>query len=187
LKPFSPKSGPPYPSRRTTRQVSVMTKRYNDHKNRNLGSVSAKIVMFFSPTLRLPTPIPVLGPPPAPYRALTHSWKKKKLLAPPAHQSPPPHAWGRDAPKIVPPDPRRLRLLWRPRTSSRPLHSCSGVASTLRPRCLPRTESMLEASKSSLPRRASYLLVRRWRWAMIGVISWLELVVMDWLLVAVQE
>jgi hypothetical protein len=32
-----------------------MTKRWNDHKNRNLGDVSVKNVILFSPTLRLST------------------------------------------------------------------------------------------------------------------------------------
>jgi hypothetical protein len=38
-------------------------KDYELPKNRNLESVSAKNVMFFSPTPRIPTPITVLGPP----------------------------------------------------------------------------------------------------------------------------
>jgi hypothetical protein len=52
---FSPKSGPPYPSRRTHPSGCVMTKRWNNYRNCNLGSVSAKKIIFLSPTPCLPT------------------------------------------------------------------------------------------------------------------------------------
>jgi hypothetical protein len=63
---FSPNSGPPYPSRRTTRQVAWWPKRWNDHKNRNLGSISAKNIIFLSPTACVPTQLYPSGPPTQP-------------------------------------------------------------------------------------------------------------------------
>jgi hypothetical protein len=55
LKLFSPNSGPPYPSRRIHPSGCVITTRWNDYKNRNLRSFSAKNELFLSHTPHLPT------------------------------------------------------------------------------------------------------------------------------------
>jgi hypothetical protein len=55
LKTFLTQFDSPYPLRRTHLSGCVMTKRRNDHRNCNLGSVSAKNELLFSPTPHLPT------------------------------------------------------------------------------------------------------------------------------------
>jgi hypothetical protein len=56
---FSPNSDLSYPSHQTHLSGCMMTKRWNDHKNRNLESVSAKKLIIFNPPLFYPPLIPV--------------------------------------------------------------------------------------------------------------------------------
>jgi hypothetical protein len=55
LKTFLTQFGPALPSCRTHLLGCMMIKRWNDHKNHNLGNVSAKNIIFFSPRGDVPT------------------------------------------------------------------------------------------------------------------------------------